>query len=146
MKSRKVLAVASRGGHLIQRMRLKPVLDRYDTTYVSNQKLSGLPSCVRVADANLDSKPRLVLLFVQLLILHLRVRPDVVISTGAAPGFFALMIGKCLGSRTVWLDSIANAEELSLSGQKVRRFADLWLTQWQELATEDGPSYRGRVL
>ncbi|NVK40756.1 MAG: UDP-N-acetylglucosamine--LPS N-acetylglucosamine transferase [Oceanospirillaceae bacterium] len=146
MKTKKVLAVASKGGHLIQLMRLKPVLDRYDTTYVSNQKLSAVPAFVKVTDANLDSKPRLLLLFLQLLMLHLRVRPDVVISTGAAPGFFALVIGKCLGSRTIWLDSIANAEELSLSGRKVRRYADLWLTQWQDLVTEDGPEFKGRVL
>ena len=63
----------------------------------------------------------------------LRVRPDVVISTGAAPGYFALRFGGLLGARTLWLDSIANAEELSLSGTKASRFADLTLTQWPEL-------------
>jgi hypothetical protein len=146
MKNQKVLAVASKGGHFIQLMRLKPLLDRYETTYVSNQAMSGLPRFVRVTDANLDSTARLLLLFCQVLITCVRVRPDIIISTGAAPGFFALLIGKCIGSRTIWLDSIANAEELSLSGQKVRKYADLWLTQWQELATVDGPEYKGRVL
>lgn len=52
-------------------------------------------------------------------------RPDIVISTGAAPGFFALLFGKLLGARTIWIDSIANAEQLSVSGQKVKLFADL---------------------
>jgi hypothetical protein len=41
MKTHKVLAVASKGGHFIQLMRLKPLLDRYETTYVSNQAMSA---------------------------------------------------------------------------------------------------------
>ena len=70
----------------------------------------------------------------------------VVISTGAAPGFFGLAFGKLLGARTIWIDSMANVEELSLSGRQVRRFADLWLTQWPHLARPDGPRYEGGVV
>ena len=73
-------------------------------------------------------------------------RPDVIISTGAAPGYIALRIGKLIGAKTVWLDSIANAEELSLSGAMAGRYADLWLTQWAHLAGENGPYFRGAVL
>jgi hypothetical protein len=73
-------------------------------------------------------------------------RPDVVISTGAAPGYFALRFGKLLGARTIWVDSIANVDELSLAGSKVGRFADLWLTQWPHLAQPAGPQYFGAVL
>jgi hypothetical protein len=69
-----------------------------------------------------------------------------VITTGAAPGYFAVRIGKLLGARVVWVDSIANAEELSLSGQKAGSFVDLWLTQWPQLARECGPKHFGNVL
>jgi hypothetical protein len=44
-------------------------------------------------------------------------RPDVVITTGAASGYFAVRIGKFFGARTLFLDSIANAERLSLSAR-----------------------------
>ena len=76
----------------------------------------------------------------------MRHRPDVVLSTGAAPGFFAILFGKLLGARTIWVDSIANAEQLSLSGKKAGRFADLWLTQWPHLAQPGGPLYKGSVI
>jgi hypothetical protein len=69
-----------------------------------------------------------------------------VISTGAAPGYFALRFGKLIRARTIWLDSIANAEELSTAGKKVQRYADLWLTQWTHLATTAGPRFGGAVL
>ncbi|WP_220347888.1 hypothetical protein [Alkalilimnicola ehrlichii] len=57
-----------------------------------------------------------------------------------------MLFGKLLGAKTIWVDSLANAEQLSVSGAKVRRFADLWLTQWEHLAAPDGPHYRGAVL
>ena len=76
----------------------------------------------------------------------LRVRPDVVISTGAAPGFFALRFGKLLGARTVWVDSIANAEQMSLAGELARPYSDLWLTQWPHVAEVAGAQFKGSVL
>ncbi len=143
---KKLLAVASQGGHLIQLMRLKPVFDRYDTSYVSSQRCEGMDDYTCVVDANRNAGFRLMLLFFQVLWIVVRKRPDVVISSGAAPGYFAVLCGKLLGARTIWIDSIANAEELSMSGQRAGKFADLWLTQWPEVAQQDGPTYGGRVL
>ena len=73
-------------------------------------------------------------------------RPDVVISTGAAPGYFAIRMGKWLGARTVWIDSIANVETLSMAGTLAGRYADLWLTQWQHLARPEGPHFLGGTI
>ena len=74
-----------------------------------------------------------------------RERPQVVVSTGAAPGYLALRLAKALGARTVWIDSVANVDELSLSGRLASEKADLCLTQWPHLAS--GPvSYQGSVL
>jgi hypothetical protein len=78
--------------------------------------------------------------------LLIRVRPDVVVSTGAALGYFAVRFGRWFGARTIWVDSVANAEELSMSGQMAGRHADLWLTQWPHLAREQGPAFLGSVL
>lgn len=76
----------------------------------------------------------------------IRERPDVVVTTGAAPGLVVLALARLLGARTVWVDSIANAERLSLSGRLAEGRADLVLTQWPELAREGGPRYLGGVL
>jgi len=61
-------------------------------------------------------------------------RPDVVISTGAAHGCMLTLIGKLCGAKVVWIDSIANVERISLSGRIVRKFADLFLSQWPGVA------------
>ena len=65
----------------------------------------------------------------------LRFRPDAVITTGAAPGYIALLLAKLGRCRTVWLDSIANAEEISMSAQ------------WEEVSRKTpGLQYWGQVL
>lgn len=99
-----------------------------------------------VQDANLWSKLALVKMFLQVAWLLLRIRPDVVVTTGAAPGFAAIVFGRLFGARTIWIDSIANSETLSTSGAKVGRWAHVWLTQWEHLARPEGPHYWGGVL
>jgi hypothetical protein len=99
-----------------------------------------------VNDATRWNKLGLLILALRLALIMLRFRPHVVISTGAAPGYFALRLGKLAGARTIWVDSIANVEELSMTGRLVGRYADLWLTQWPQLACPGGPEYRGAVL
>jgi UDP-N-acetylglucosamine:LPS N-acetylglucosamine transferase len=99
-----------------------------------------------VTDANLSTKFRLIKTASQLAWILLTEQPDIVISTGAAPGYFALRLGRLMGAKTIWLDSIANVDQLSVSGLKIGPSADLWLTQWPHLAREGGPHYVGSVL
>jgi hypothetical protein len=99
-----------------------------------------------INDATRWDKVGLVKMGLRLIWIMLRVRPNVVVSTGAAPGYFAIRLGKLLGARTVWLDSIANVEEMSMTGTLVKDRATLWLTQWPHLAGEDGPACHGSVL
>jgi UDP-N-acetylglucosamine:LPS N-acetylglucosamine transferase len=146
----KILAVASGGGHWVQLLRLRPAFAGEHVTYVTVGKVYradiGTAPLYVVNDATRWSKWGLLILAVRMFRIILRERPDVVITTGAAPGYFAVMIGKLFGARTAWLDSMANVEQFSLAGRKARRWTDLWLTQWPALAHADGPSCEGSVL
>jgi len=103
--------------------------------------------CFRsISDATRWDKLKLILVAGQIIWLLLRERPEVVVSTGAAPGYFALRFGKLIGARTVWIDSIANVDELSMAGRMVGPYADMWLTQWSHLARQGGPEYFGAVI
>ena len=99
-----------------------------------------------VTDSNLSTKFRLLKTAAEVAWIILTERPDIVASTGAAPGYFALRLGHLMGARTIWLDSIANVDRLSVSGHRIGRCADLWLTQWPDLAKAGGPYYVGSVL
>ena len=149
-RKKRVLAVASGGGHWVQLRRLAPAFEGCDLTYVTVEKsyrdeVDDAPVRI-VLDATRWNKIKLVLMMLQIIWIVLLSRPDVVVSTGAAPGFFALRFASLLGKKTVWIDSIANVEVVSLSGQKIGPHASLWLTQWEHLAEPGGPEYRGSVL
>jgi UDP-N-acetylglucosamine:LPS N-acetylglucosamine transferase len=146
----KVLAVASGGGHWIQLLRLRPAFAGAEVVYASTdapgnlQKLGG--RFHRLRDANQDTKIALLFSAVQIFLMVARERPDVVVSTGAAPGYLAVLFGSLLGARTLWVDSIANAGCISKSGRLARRRSTLFLTQWERLATDDGVRYEGAVI
>ena len=99
-----------------------------------------------VNDATRWSKLSLVKLALRIGWILIKERPDVVVTTGAAPGYFAVMFGKLIGARTAWIDSMDNVEQLSMAGPKAGRWADSWLTQWPALAKQGGPTYAGAVL
>lgn len=166
-KLKRVLAVASGGGHWIQLRRLRPAWAGCNVTYVTTrtgyceevardaeERPEGLPGGPPprfsvVPDANRWQPLRLVRQLAAIGWIMLRTRPHVVVTTGAAPGYFAIRLGRLLGARTVWVDSIANAEELSLSGQRAGPHLDLWLTQWEHLAAPEGTPvlrHHGAVL
>ncbi|MOA11398.1 Oligosaccharide biosynthesis protein Alg14 like protein [compost metagenome] len=146
---KKVLAIASGGGHWVQLLKLRAAFAGHEVQYLTTHagyrsEVDGLVHVV--TDANMWQKLRLLIMFFEVLKVLLIYRPDVVITTGAAPGFAAIMMGRILGARTIWVDSIANSEELSSSGRHARRWASAWLTQWEHLAGDDGPEYWGAIL
>ena len=146
----RVLAVASGGGHWVQLLRLRPALEGCDVLFVTvneayRSDVAGESFCV-IPDATRWDRVRLVRMAVRLAWIMVRQRPQVVISTGAAPGYFAIRFGRLLGARTIWVDSIANIDRLSMSGQMVCGRADLVLTQWPHLARDGAPLYKGSVL
>ena len=148
---RRIVAVASGGGHWVQLRRLQAAFAGHDVAFatVQDEYRRDVPAGSRfylIRDATRWDRLGLLVLACQLLVIMLRERPHVVISTGAAPGYLALRLGKLLGARIAWIDSLANVEEVSLSGRMIGPRGDLWLTQWQHLARDEGPQYKGSVF
>jgi UDP-N-acetylglucosamine:LPS N-acetylglucosamine transferase len=146
---KRILAVASSGGHWIQLRRLRPAFEGHDVAYLTtdagHRSEVGPARFYAVRDGNRTSKVALAVSAVQIGLVLLRERPQVVISTGAAPGYLAIRVAKLLGARTMWIDSVANVEELSLSGRLASEKADVCLTQWPHLAG-GSVTYQGSVL
>jgi UDP-N-acetylglucosamine:LPS N-acetylglucosamine transferase len=146
----RVLAVASSGGHWSQLMRLRPAFEGAGVHYATVDPGAAeivSPAPVHIyADANARTPLRLLLTAWQLLRIMLRVRPEVVISTGAAGGYIAILIARLFGARTLFIDSIANARKLSTSARLAQRIADSVLSQWPGVASAERVGYRGAVL
>lgn len=149
-KTKRVFAIASGGGHWQQLMQMRPAFEGCEVFFVTT--FAGLPEqfdahpAAIAPDCNRDQKLAILRSAGAIGWRMLRFRPDVVVSTGALPGVIALALGRAMGARTIWVDSIANAEEMSMSGRLARRFAHLWLSQWEHVAAEAGAEYAGAVL
>lgn len=149
-RAQKVLAVCSPGGHWVQLMQITSAFEGHEVAYATAvpEYKADVPDArfYTFKDASRWNKFGLLRTGAALTRIILAERPDVIVSTGAAPGFLALTIGRAFGARTVWIDSMANVCRLSMSGQYAGRHADLWLTQWPHLAKASGPNYVGAVI
>ena len=145
----KILAIASAGGHWIQLLRLQPAFRNQEVVFVSTKM--GFENMIKgqafflVPDSNRWDKFSLLKSFWHIYKLINIIKPDIIITTGAAPGLIAVITGRCLGIKTVWIDSIANVEELSMSGRIAKVVVTKLYTQWPDLIESD-VHYNGNVL
>lgn len=145
----RVLAAASGGGHWVQLLRLRPAFEGCDLSFAtvyadSASQVPGADFHV-FRDASRKDWWRFFGATLDMLRIMARVKPDVIVTTGAMPPLAALLIGRLTGARTLWIDSVANSEQLSSSGKLAARLAHQTITQWPDLATADVPCW-GSVL
>ena len=93
-----ILAVSSGGGHWVQMQRLAPAFSgaqvHYATTDATVGDQVGSANLHVFPDANKDTPIRLAFCIARLAWIVFRLRPDVVISTGAAGGFIAIRLAR----------------------------------------------------
>ena len=149
-RKKKILAIASSGGHWIQLLRLRPAFDGKEVVYASTNGsyFSDVENhdFYAIIDANRKTCSNLFIMVFQLFHIIRKIRPTIIITTGAAPGLIALIVGRLFSTKNIWIDSIANVEKISTSGKFARYVADLYLTQWEDLAKSKGPEYKGSIL
>lgn len=145
----RVLAIASGGGHWEQLMLLRDAFAgaeiRYVTTLPGLAERSGVTASI-VSDCNRNEPFKAALCFARVLWILISFRPHAIVSTGALPGFFAIAAGRLVRARTMWVDSVANAEEPSMAGRLALRHATRWVSQWPDVAQEAGGEFHGAVL
>jgi UDP-N-acetylglucosamine:LPS N-acetylglucosamine transferase len=152
-RSIKIALVASAGGHLSELLLVKKAWADYDNIYfVSSMEqlksqLQRMGPVYITGECNRKHPWKVIRVFFKCFRITIEEKPDVIISTGAAPGILSCMCGKFFGAKVVWLDSIANTEKLSMSGRLIRPFADLILSQWEDVASKyPNVEYWGAVM
>lgn len=146
----RLLALASGGGHWIQLLRLRPAFEGYDMAYVS--MFDGYASMVEgarfhtVPDASRFDLKSFIPVFLKAMKIIIKERPKAIVTTGSAPMLAFILLGRLIGARTLWIDSIANSERMSSSGRLARKIAHKVVSQWPEVAEREGVECWGRVL
>ncbi len=148
--ARRILAIASGGGHFVQLLRLAPSWEGHDVTYATVHAASAIDVApaplLTFRDVSRADLWRLPLTLWDIAAILIKVRPHVIITTGALPPLLALALVRPFGVRTLWIDSIANSEVLSDSGQHAGRVARQVVTQWPQLTARPKVDYWGSIL
>jgi beta-1,4-N-acetylglucosaminyltransferase len=132
-----VLLVCSPGGHLLQLLALRRAWEGFSTAWVSLGRADArsLLADDRVyfahgpTNRNIPHFFRNLILAVQLLRL---LRPRVIVTTGAGVAVPFAWIGRILGSRVIYIESLSRVDDVSLSCRLIRPVADRIYGQWPE--------------
>lgn len=148
---KKILAVASSGGHWMQLLRItKSLENKFEVCYVST--LPDRESSVErrsfrvINDFSRTDAIKIGIVFIQAIRIVRSEKPDVIITTGAAPGLVMVSVGWLFRKKTIWIDSLANVEHLSLSGRIASLFVSRTYTQWKNLQDGDKIVFAGNIL
>jgi UDP-N-acetylglucosamine:LPS N-acetylglucosamine transferase len=134
----KLLLVCSSGGHFKGLFQLEPFWSRHSRRWVSFDTpttRSALAAeqvhwAYSPTNRNLKNLLRNALLSWSVLRSY---RPDLILSTGAGVAVPFLILGKLLGHRTAFVESITRIETLSLSARLVLPFLDVLYVHWPQL-------------
>ena len=133
------MLVASTGGHLLQLLELAGQYRRGSRHWVTFDKrdaralLAGesVEYAHSPTNRHIGNLIRNCLLAFRVI---LRLRPDAVITTGAGVAVPFVYAARILGIESIYVESLARVEELSLTGRLVYRMASHFFVQWPELA------------
>ncbi len=150
MLSKKLLLVASPGGHFVQ---LSLMADQLTgATFAVASTYSAKPSFIagesyhQVTDFSRDTVYRIPQAIASCYRVLKAEKPDLVVTTGAAPGLLMVMLSRLMGIKALWIDSLANSKKLSLSGRIAKSLGINVLSQWPEVAKAEQVEYKGRVI
>lgn len=133
----KIGITCSAGGHLIEALQLLPLFKNHDIFFITIRRVQTQQLLKRykvffVVDPK-RSPIKLLINLVQSFQILLRERPKVMISTGAGVAVPVCYIGKLIGSKVVFIETLAAVYKPSLAGRFIYPIADLFIIQWKHL-------------
>ncbi len=133
---RRALLVGSSGGHLLQLLRAKEAFpdfelhwvcfDKPDAKYLLREE--NVDWCHHPTTRNI---PNFLRNSVQAVRLMRRIRPDIIVSSGAAVAIPYFYLARFFGARTVFIEAFNRISSRSLTGRVVYPVADLFCVQWE---------------
>lgn len=134
----KVCLVGSAGGHLTHLYMLKPFWqdkERFWATFDredSRSILKGEKIYPVYYPSNRSIKALIINTYRAIRILR-KERPDLIISSGAAPAVPFFYIGKLMGAKLIYIEIYDRLNTGTVSGKLCYKIADRFIVQWEEM-------------
>jgi beta-1,4-N-acetylglucosaminyltransferase len=148
----RICLVCSAGGHFFELYSLNPLWKQHDCFWVTFKRedtqylLREGKVYWAYSPTNRNLKNLIRNFFLAAKIIP-REKPQMIFSTGAGVGVPFLVIGRILGIRTLYIESMARTNGLSLTGRLVYPFVHDFYVQWPELSRKYRRAlFRGQVV
>lgn len=144
MAKKRVMFISSTGGHFNEMMQLKKLFDKYDY-HIVTEKDEITKGYKKTYKDKIDYLPygtrmqffRYIFIFIYMCIkslyLFIKIRPNVVITTGTHSAVPMCYIAKLFRRKVIFIETFANRNSKTLSGKLVYPIADLFIVQWEEM-------------
>lgn len=140
---KKVIFISSTGGHLSELLQLKPLIKKYDSYLITEKtksnknlkdKYNNVSYLVYGTKKNLFTYFFIFLFnIIKSFILYLKIRPDVIITTGTHTAVPMCYIGRMLGSKVIFIETFANSTTKTVAGKLVYPIANVFVVQWESM-------------
>ncbi|WP_242945643.1 PssD/Cps14F family polysaccharide biosynthesis glycosyltransferase [Clostridium thermobutyricum] len=141
---KKVLFISSTGGHLSELMELKPLFSKYDyhiitektdTTIKLKDKYKGKINYLVYGARNYMFSYLFKFSYniIKSLVLYAKIRPDVIVTTGAHTAVPMCYIGKFFKKKIIFIETFARVNSTSMSGRMINKIADVFIVQHPEM-------------
>ncbi len=141
---KKVLFVASTGGHLTEMMMLNDLFKKYDyhiitektkTTIGLKKKYPGKIDYLvyGTKDHPLTYPFKLFFNCLKSVYFYFKIRPEFIVTTGSHTAGPICCLGKIFGSRIIYIETFANMRTKTITGRLIYLFADLFIVQWPKM-------------
>jgi len=141
---KKVLFIASTGGHLNELMQLKSIFNNYDYHIITEKTKSNIslidkyPKKVSfLVYGTKDKKMVYPFKFIyncfKSFALYIKIRPKYIVTTGTHTAVPICYFGKIFRSKIIFIETFANSESKTLSGKIVYPIANLFIVQWESM-------------
>jgi|GEM_PF-424161 len=146
----KVIFTASGGGHYVELMYLKSLIDEYDSLIVT-EATGGTEHGNLLRDTNKNFIAKVIINFRNLwrsVKIVRQFRPNFVISTGASSATLVCYAAKYFTkSKIIYIETAANISTRSFAGKLSHRIVDLFIVQYKQLQKlYSGSKYGGLIF
>lgn len=133
----KICFITSSGGHLTHLIQLKDWWkdkERFWVTFDKEDSRSILKDekkywCYFPTNRNIKNLIKNTFLAIKILF---KERPDLIVSSGAAPAIPFFYFGKLLGAKVVYIEVYDRIDKPTITGKLVYPISDLFVLQWEE--------------
>ena len=140
---KKVMFIASTGGHLAELLQLKSLFPKYDSCLITEKTKSNVklqehyPKVSYLIYGTKDhpfSYPfKLIGNCFKSVYLYLKYHPDYIVTTGSHIAGPMCCIGKIFGSKIIFIETFANIYSKTMTGKLLYPIADTFIVQWESL-------------